>query len=96
MFEKRRGTGEQESGADLPRLPQRAEAVRATTELLTDAHELLWQVGDNGLTELMDALGALSARAEVMRVAVAAEAADRGVVAASTAANTAQWVKAHS
>ncbi|HET8601217.1 MAG TPA: DUF222 domain-containing protein [Segeticoccus sp.] len=96
MFEKQSGAGEDDPRAGVPRLPERTASARAVRDLLADAHELLWQVGDGGLTELMDTLGALEARAGVLRVAVAAEAEGRGVVEQSTAANTAQWVRAHS
>ncbi|HET8599477.1 MAG TPA: hypothetical protein VFL99_04060, partial [Segeticoccus sp.] len=96
MFDDQQRPEEEPAADATARLAERRAAVSAAVELLSGVEGVLWQGGTEELTALMDDLGVLVARADAARVAVAAEAQTRGVVAESTAASTAQWVAAHS
>jgi hypothetical protein len=76
-------------------LADRAGAVATAADLLCGVEQVLFQGGTAALSDLMDDLGVLAARVDAARVAVAHDAQERGVVAESTSANTAQWVRAH-
>jgi hypothetical protein len=66
-----------------------------TLRLLAEAAGSLWQASGTQLGELLELADRLAALAGGLRVAVTAEAAGRGEVAASQCANVAGWVAAH-
>jgi len=70
-------------------------AVEATTELLREAPGALWQAGGADLAALLREVDRLAALADGVRVAIAAEAHQRGEVAASQCATTRAWVGEH-
>ncbi len=70
-------------------------SVAATVALLAGAPSLLWQSCGTELAQLLAEVDQLAALAAGLRVAVTAEAVDRGDVASSQCANTATWVAQH-
>ena len=86
----RRGAGDRRGS-----LGEVRASVAATVALLPTAPGLLWQASGSEMGELLAEVDELAALAAGLRVAVTAEALERGEVASSQCANTAAWVAQH-
>jgi hypothetical protein len=76
---------------------QRRECLVAGRDALAGIDTVLWQVpSGGGLAELLEEVDALSAACEAAKVAIVAEAMDRGETSDGAAARTVtQWVREH-
>ncbi|MGV1009278.1 MAG: HNH endonuclease signature motif containing protein [Dermatophilaceae bacterium] len=76
-------------------LADRRAVLTAAADALRDLPQDLWQACGSDLGALMGELDDVAALAGGARIAVTAEASERGEVASSQCANTAAWVAAH-
>lgn len=81
-------------GARPGHADQTLQSVSAALDLLDELPGSLYQAGDADLTRAMTLMLRLRARSEQLATLIAAEAAQRGTISSSTAANTTQWVSA--